>query len=77
MTMFNVVFILNLPNIEEDARVQEMYEHVIKKFNKALAHAQASEDYVWKESELILSMKDKAREERKSILIFFIHNTDS
>ncbi|KAH8591622.1 nitrogen permease regulator of amino acid transport activity 3-domain-containing protein [Bisporella sp. PMI_857] len=65
MTMFNVVFMLSLPIEEEDARIAEMYDHVIKKFNKALAHAQASSDYVWKESELILSMKEKAREDRR------------
>jgi hypothetical protein len=63
MTMFNVVFMVNVPKEEEDARVQEIYEHVVKKFNKALKHAQASDNYVWKESEMILSMKDKAREE--------------
>lgn len=65
MTMFNVVFILNVPKDEEDERIQEIYEHVIKKFNKALKHAQAQSSYVWKESEMILSMKEKAREERK------------
>jgi len=65
MTMFNVVLILNLPKDEEDERIQEVYEHVIKKFNKVLNHAQASSNYVWKESEMILAMKEKAREERK------------
>jgi len=64
MTMFNVVFALNVPADEQDDRVQEMYDHVIRKFNKALSHSQASSDYVWKESELILSMKEKAREKR-------------
>lgn len=63
MTMFNIVFVLNVPKDEEDERIQEIYEHVIKKFNKALNHAQASDHYVWKESERILTMKDKAREE--------------
>lgn len=63
MTMFNVVFVLNVPKDEEDERIQEIYEHVIKKFNKALNHAQASNNYVWKESEKILAMKEKAREE--------------
>jgi len=63
MTMFNVVFILNAPAEEEDERIQEIYEPVIKQFNKALNHAQASSNYVWKESEMILSMKEKGREE--------------
>jgi hypothetical protein len=66
MTMFNVVFILNVPKDEADQRILEIYEHVIKKFNKALKHAQAQSDYVWKESEMILSIKEKAREDSKS-----------
>ena len=70
MTMFNIVFALNLPIDEEDDRAHEMYDHVIKKFNKALNHAQASSDYVWKESEMILSMKEKAREDRALYLNF-------
>ncbi|KAF4633578.1 hypothetical protein G7Y89_g4537 [Cudoniella acicularis] len=65
MTMFNVVFILNLPKEEEDERIAEIYEHIIKKLNKALKHAQASSNYVWKESEMMLLMKEKAREERR------------
>jgi hypothetical protein len=65
MTMFNVVFILSVAKDEADERIAEVYEHAIKKFNKALKHAQASSNYVWKESEMILGMKEKAREERK------------
>jgi hypothetical protein len=65
MTMFNVVFILNLPKDEADERLQEIYEHVIKKFNKALNHAQASSNYVWKESRMILETKEKARDDRE------------
>lgn len=68
MTMFNVVFVLNIPKDEEDERIQDIYEHVIKKLNKALKHAQAQSNYVWRESEMILSMKEKAREERKFYL---------
>ena len=64
MTMFNAVFVLNVPKDEEDDRILDIYEYVIKKFNKVLKHAQAQSNYVWKESEMILSMKEKAREER-------------
>jgi len=66
MTMFNVVFVLHVPKEEVDAKTAAIHEHVIKKFNKALNHAQASSNYVWKESEMILAMKEKAREESKS-----------
>jgi hypothetical protein len=72
MTMFNVVFILNVPKDGADDRIAEVYEHIVKKLNKALNHAQASSNYVWKESEMILSMKEKAREERKPLVCFRI-----
>ncbi len=65
MTMFNIVFILKFSKQDAPERAEEMYEHIIKKFNKALHLAQASSNYVWKESEMILTMKEKAREERK------------
>ncbi|KAK0104770.1 Nitrogen permease regulator 3 [Cadophora gregata] len=65
MTMFNMVFILNVPKDEADERIATIYDHVIKKLNKALKHGQASANYVWKESEMILLMKEKAREERR------------
>lgn len=65
MTMFNVVFIMNPPRLEAAERINDIYEHVAKKINKALKYAQAESNYVWKESELILSMKEKAREESK------------
>jgi hypothetical protein len=66
MTMFNAVFILNVRKGETKERIKDIYEHVIKRFNKALKHAQASANYVWKESEMIISMKEKAKEESKS-----------
>jgi hypothetical protein len=66
MTMFSIVLVLNVPKDDKGQRIQEIYDQVIKKFNKALKHAQASSDYVWIESERILSMKEKAREERQS-----------
>ncbi|CAL3963838.1 hypothetical protein PZA11_001338 [Diplocarpon coronariae] len=67
MTMFNVVFILNVPKDEADELIHTIYEHVIKKLNKAMKHAQATANYVWKESEMILLMKEKAREERRAM----------
>lgn len=63
MTMFNLVFIMNTPEAHAISRVKDMFEHVAKDLNKALRYAQAYSNYVWKESEMILTMKDKAREE--------------
>ena len=65
MTMFNVVFIMSTAKEEIDARIATLYDNIIKKFSKALKHVQASSNYVWKESEMILTTKEKAREERK------------
>ncbi|KAH0566480.1 hypothetical protein GP486_000122 [Trichoglossum hirsutum] len=62
MTMFNMVFVLNPPDLEYQIRVQEMYENVVKKFAKALKYEQARSNYVWTESELVLTMKDQAKE---------------
>jgi hypothetical protein len=77
MTMFNVVFIMDIGKEGADTRVNEMYDHIVKKFNKALKHAQASSDYVWKESEMILSMKEKAREESKYFVVNIDHRTQA
>ena len=62
MTMFNVVFVLNPPILDYPLRVKEMYEHVVKKFGRALKYEQARVDYVWREAQLIVSLKEKARE---------------
>lgn len=63
MTMFNLVFILNPSRLEAASRVQDIFEHVAKDINKALRYAQHYTNYVWRESEMILTMKDKARED--------------
>jgi len=63
MTMFNLVFILNPSRLEAAARVQAIFEYVAKDINKALRYAQHYNNYVSKESDLILTMKDKARED--------------
>ena len=64
MTMFNVVFVLNPPVLEYSLRVREMYDHIVKKFSKALKWEQSKSNYVWKEAKTILKIKEKAREKR-------------
>lgn len=68
MTMFNVVFVLNAPALEYNVRVREMYDNVVKKFGKALKSEQARANYVWKEAQSILRIKEKCREESESRL---------
>lgn len=69
MTMFNVVFVLSPPLLEYSAHLKEMYEHVTKKFSKALKYEQDQSDYVWKESQHILRIKERARERGETCLL--------
>lgn len=69
MKMFNVVFVMAPPILEYPIHVREMYENVIKKFSKALKHEQARCDYVWKEAQHILQIKEKARERGKLYIL--------
>ncbi|KAH8693259.1 UPF0171 domain protein [Talaromyces proteolyticus] len=62
MTMFNVVFVMAPPQLEYSVHLKEMYEHVTKKFSKALKYEQDQSDYVWKEAQHILQIKERARE---------------
>ncbi|KAL3473785.1 nitrogen permease regulator of amino acid transport activity 3-domain-containing protein [Aspergillus californicus] len=67
MTMFNVVFVLDPPLLEYSMRVREVYDNIIKKFIKALKYEQARTNYVWRESQHILHVKEKAKEKRTSL----------
>lgn len=71
MTMFNVVFVLSPPLLEYSAHLKEMYEHVTKKFSKALKYEQDQSDYVWKEAQHILQIKERARERGEICLLTF------
>ena len=62
LTMFHVVFLLNPPALESAVRVAEMYDHVVKKFSRALKAEQARSGYVWEQSQLILKLARKAQE---------------
>ena len=67
MTMFNVIFVLNPPALEYHVRIKEMYDNVVKRFAKLLKLSQAQSNYVYKQSKVILSMKEKAKETRTPI----------
>ncbi|KAL5045714.1 nitrogen permease regulator 3 [Aspergillus fruticulosus] len=67
MTMFNVVFVLDPPLLEYSMRVREIYDNIIKKFTKALKWEQSRTNYVWRESQYILNIKEKAKEKRTSL----------
>lgn len=65
LTMFNVVFVMNPPELEYAIRVHEMYNYVAKKLSLAFKYEQARNGFIYKESMMIMDMKDKAKEERK------------
>ncbi|KAL4905819.1 nitrogen permease regulator 3 [Aspergillus multicolor] len=67
MTMFNVVFVLDPPLLEYSMRVREIYDNIIKKFTKALKWEQSRTNYVWRESQHILNIKEKAKDKRTSL----------
>ncbi|KAL8965093.1 MAG: hypothetical protein Q9183_004032 [Haloplaca sp. 2 TL-2023] len=47
--MFHIVFVLNPPPLEYQLRVKEIYDHVVKKFSKALKLEQARSNYVMRQ----------------------------
>lgn len=78
MTMFNLVFILNPRKHEAKDLIDTMYTNIIRKVNKAYKYVQQRSDFVWKESKKILSMKDKAREEKRKMSVLWeeiLHNS--
>lgn len=57
LTMFHLVFVMDPPPLEHTVRVKEMYDNVVRKFSKVLKYEQSHYDYVWKQSELLQSIK--------------------
>ena len=58
--MFHVVFVMNPPMLEYHSRVNDMYEGVVKRFARALKYEQANDNYMWREVETILDMRERA-----------------
>lgn len=57
--MFHVVFVMNPPPVEYQLRVDEMYNHVVKKFSRALNLEQSRSDFVFRAAEKIKSLHAK------------------
>ena len=49
--MFNVAFVMQPPPLEHQHRIDDMYDHVVKDFSKALKREQARSNYVLVEAE--------------------------
>lgn len=64
LLMFNVLVVVNPSALEHNLRIKEMYDNVVKKLGRALKWEQARQNYVWTESELMLSIKTKHEAKR-------------
>ncbi|KAK5947101.1 Nitrogen permease regulator 3 [Knufia obscura] len=64
LVMFHVVFVMNPSPLDHAHRVKEMYENVIKKFSRALKWVQVHDDYVWQQTEALLTKGQKLLTER-------------
>lgn len=60
MTLFHVVFVLDTPEHDRAKKIDTMYRKVATKLTAALKHQQQRNDYVGREAESILAMKERA-----------------
>lgn len=66
LTMFHLVFVMDPPPLQHQARVKEMYDHVARKFSKVLKYEQARNNYVWEQVELLQTIKSTHLHEKSS-----------
>lgn len=78
LNMFHVVFVLNPPPLEYQLRVKEIYDHVVKKFSKALKWEQARSNYVMREiSALSTASKHMKKAHGEVDLSLILPSTDA
>ncbi|KAF3939491.1 hypothetical protein ABW19_dt0206841 [Dactylella cylindrospora] len=66
LAMFHVVFVMNPPQLEYHTRMSDMYD-VAKEFTMALKTQQAEDDYVARETEKILEMRERGEKRGESM----------
>ncbi|MCJ1394713.1 Nitrogen permease regulator 3 [Xylographa bjoerkii] len=59
LNMFHVIFVMNPPPLEYHLRVNEMYDHVVKKFTRALKWEQSRSNFVLNEAQKIRGLEAK------------------
>ncbi|KAI3402316.2 NPR3 [Candida oxycetoniae] len=64
LNMFHLVFVMNPPAIENNYRVDEMFQHVISKLSLVLRHAQQKHNYVGQQVKTIFKLRDEMADER-------------
>ncbi|CAG8478470.1 15699_t:CDS:1 [Acaulospora colombiana] len=60
LTFFHLVFVLEPPELELERQVDNVYRHVVTKLTAALNYEQRRCDYVRKEAEMILSLRENS-----------------
>ncbi|KAF3929215.1 hypothetical protein AA313_de0204072 [Arthrobotrys entomopaga] len=66
LAMFHIVFVMNPPQLEYHSRMSDMYD-VAKQFTLALKTQQAEDDYVAREAERIIELRERAEKRGDSI----------
>ncbi|EWC48408.1 hypothetical protein DRE_02177 [Drechslerella stenobrocha 248] len=66
LAMFHVVFVMNPPQLEYHSRTNDMYD-VAKQFTMALKTQQAEDDYVAREVERIMELRERSEKRGDSI----------
>ncbi|QDS74547.1 hypothetical protein FKW77_007760 [Venturia effusa] len=67
ITMFNVVFVLNPPQLEHHLRSDEIYSCIARKLAMHFKERQADTNFVSREALLIQSLKEKGKDSRAPI----------
>ncbi|KAK6335552.1 Nitrogen permease regulator 3 [Orbilia brochopaga] len=66
LAMFHIVFVMNPPQLEYHSRMNDMFD-VAKQFTLALKTQQAEDDYVAREAEIILEIRERGEKRGDSI----------
>src|SRR6202012_5399634 len=66
LAMFHIVFVMNPPQLEYHSRMSDMYD-VAKQFTLALKTQQSDDDYVAREAERIIVLRERAEKRGDSI----------
>ena len=61
ITMFNIVFVLEPPQLEYNLRVEEMYDNVTKRLARTLKPEQDMSNYVSEQVQIIMKLKEQAK----------------
>ncbi|KAK9370747.1 nitrogen permease regulator of amino acid transport activity 3-domain-containing protein [Lipomyces kononenkoae] len=60
MNMFHVVFAMNPPELEYNVRIDEMYDYVAAPLAECLRYEQHKSNYVWKQAQLMIRLREHA-----------------